>query len=210
MTERTSEPDGSTPGTSETSDIEQERADSGEDDGGRGDDDAPTFEGAPRRSFTASRIAVFTVLPGLLFAMALGAGFLKWMQSVERATDAARVESLQAAKDATVSLLSYQADTAQNQLEAAAAQMTGSFKDEYHDLIRNVVVPGATEKRISASASIASAGSVSATPDSAVVLLLVDQSTTVGNAQPSDMQSSVRVTMNKVGGRWLMSGFDPI
>jgi Mce-associated membrane protein len=57
---------------------------------------------------------------------------------------------------------------------------------------------------------VTSAGSVSATANRAVVLLFVNQRTSVGETQPTDMQSSVRVTMEKVEDRWLISGFDPI
>jgi Mce-associated membrane protein len=51
---------------------------------------------------------------------------------------------------------------------------------------------------------------VSATSDHAVVLVFVDQTVTVGRDAPSNTASSVRVTLDKVKGRWLVSGFDPI
>jgi Mce-associated membrane protein len=38
----------------------------------------------------------------------------------------------------------------------------------------------------------------------------VDQTVTVGNDAPTDTASTVRVTMEKVGNRWLISSFDPI
>jgi len=43
-----------------------------------------------------------------------------------------------------------------------------------------------------------------------VVLVFVDQTTTIGNDAPSQSTSSVRVTLDKVDGRWLISQFDPV
>ncbi|EUA23488.1 hypothetical protein I553_5098 [Mycobacterium xenopi 4042] len=40
--------------------------------------------------------------------------------------------------------------------------------------------------------------------------MFVDQTVTVGNDAPTDTASTVRVTLDKVGGHWLISGFDPI
>ena len=40
--------------------------------------------------------------------------------------------------------------------------------------------------------------------------MFVDQTVVVGSDAPTNTASSVRVTLEKVGGRWLISGFDPI
>jgi len=42
------------------------------------------------------------------------------------------------------------------------------------------------------------------------VLAYFDQSLSVGSAAPTRTNSCVRVTMEKLDGRWLISGFDPI
>ena len=44
----------------------------------------------------------------------------------------------------------------------------------------------------------------------AIVLLSVDQTVTLGNDTPSGATSSVRVTLDKIGGRWLVSDFTPV
>jgi len=180
----------------------------GDDISQKADDPQATKSGRRRTGW--ARIAVFAVLPALLLAATLGAAYLKWEHAAARAADLARSEALQAAKDATVALLSYRPETAQEELDAASEQMTGSFKNQYRDLITNVVIPGAREKHILAAAHVSTAATVSATSERAVVLLFVDQTTTVGSTPPTDLQSSVRVTMDKVGDRWLLSGFEPI
>ncbi|MGH3558044.1 MAG: twin-arginine translocation pathway signal, partial [Mycobacterium sp.] len=48
-------------------------------------------------------------------------------------------------------------------------------------------------------------------PDSAVVLLFVNQSTTSKDTpDPSISASSVQVTLTKADGKWLISKFDPV
>ena len=117
---------------------------------------------------------------------------------------------MQAAKDSTIAMLSYKPDTVEQQLNAARDLLTGEFRDSYTSLINDVVIPGAKQKQISAVASVPAAASVSADPNHAVVLVFVNQTVVVGQDAPTDTASSVRVTMDKVGDRWLISEFDPV
>ena len=107
-------------------------------------------------------------------------------------------------------MLSYDADTVQKDLAAAGDRLTGTFKDSYTSLTHDIVIPGSKEKHISAQASVPAAASVSATENHAVVLLFIDQTVAIGNAAPTDTASSVRVTLDRVNGKWLVSGFDPV
>jgi Mce-associated membrane protein len=157
-----------------------------------------------------SRVLAFGVLPLLAVVIAAGAGFLKWQDAWVRGSRVASIESVAAAKDSTVALLSYQPDTVDKDLRAARDRLTGSFKDSYTQLIQDVVIPGAKKQHISAVAVVPAAASVSATPQHAVALLFVDQTVAVGNDAPTETSSIVRVTMDKTGGRWLISAFDPV
>ncbi|MDT5058117.1 MAG: Mce-associated rane protein [Mycobacterium sp.] len=157
-----------------------------------------------------SRVLAFGVLPLLAVGIAAGAGFLKWQDGWVRGSRVAGIESVAAAKDSTIALLSYQPDTVDKELKAARDRLTGSFKDSYTQLIQDVVIPGAKKQHISAVATVPAAASVSATPKHAVALLYVDQTVVVGNDAPTDTSSIVRVTLDRTGGRWLISGFDPI
>jgi Mce-associated membrane protein len=163
-----------------------------------------------RRQADWSRIVAFAVLPALAFVLAVGAGVLKFMDSGVRDSDAARDASVQAAKDSTVALLSYKPDTVEQQLTTARDRLTGEFREQYTDLTTKVVIPGAKQKQISAAASVPAAASVSADPGRAVALLVVNQTVTVGSGAPADTASSVRVTLDKVGDRWLISKFEPV
>ena len=117
---------------------------------------------------------------------------------------------MQAAKDSTIALLSYKPDTVEQQLSAARDLLTGDFRDSYTSLTNDVVIPGAKQKQISAVATVPAMASVSANPNHAVVLVFVNQTVVVGQDAPTDTASSVRVTLDKVGDRWLISKFDPV
>ena len=165
---------------------------------------------APWRRIKWSRVFAFGVLPLLAVVIAAGAGFLKWQDGWVRGSKVAGIESVAAAKDSTIALLSYQPDTVDKELKAARDRLTGSFKDSYTQLIQDVVIPGAKKQHISAVATVPAAASVSATPKHAVALLYVDQTVAVGDDAPTGTSSIVRVTMDKTDGRWLISAFDPI
>ncbi len=115
-----------------------------------------------------------------------------------------------AATDGTTALLSYRPDTVQHDLESARSRLTGTFLDAYTQLTHDVVIPGAQQKQISAVATVAAAASVSTSADRAVVLLFVNQTITVGKDAPTTAASSVRVTLDNINGRWLISQFEPI
>ena len=170
----------------------------------------PAEPDKPKRRVNWSRVLAFGVLPVLALLLAAAAGFLKWQDNSIREDEVARIESVQAAKDSTIALLTYKPDTVEQQLGAARELLTGDFRDSYTALTNDVVIPGAKERQISALASIPAAASVSAEPNHAVVLLFVNQSVVVGTDAPTDTASSVRVGLDKVDGRWLISEFDPV
>jgi len=186
--------------TSDAVDIEDAEEESGTADAPRGD----------RRRVNWSRLLVFGLLPALVLGLAVAAGFLKLQESSSRADEMARIESVQAAKDSTTALLSYQPDSVEQQLGAAKDLLTGNFRDSYTSLTHDVVIPGAKQRQISAEASVPAVASVSAEPNHAVVLVFVNQRLVVGTGAPTDTASSVRVTLDKIGDRWLISDFQPV
>jgi Mce-associated membrane protein len=163
-----------------------------------------------RRRIQWSKAIAYGLIPGLALLLASAAGYLKWQDGTARGAEAARVESVRAAINSTIALLSYRPDTVQKDLEAAKGRLTGTFLSAYTQLTHDVVIPGAKQKQISAVATVPAAAASSATPTHAVVLLFVDQTVTVGQSAPTNTASSVRVTLDKVEGRWLISQFDPV
>ena len=155
-----------------------------------------------------SRVLVYGLLPALALLLAIAAGLLKWKDSSVRNTELARSQSVTAARDSTVALLSFRFDTVDRDVAAARERLTGGFRDIYTQRTQEELIPNAKERHVSATAIVPGAASESATSNHAVVLLFVNQSIKIGDAAPAAAVSSVRVTLDKVGERWLVSGFD--
>jgi Mce-associated membrane protein len=162
-----------------------------------------------RRRTSWPRVIAYGALPAVALLLASAAGFLKYQNDSVGGTDLAR-ESVRVATDGTVALLSYRPETVQMDLEGAIGRLTGTFRDTYTKLTHDVVIPGAQQKQISAVATVPAAASMSATATHAVVLLFVDQTVTIGKDAPTNTASNVRVTLDKVDSRWLISQFDPV
>jgi Mce-associated membrane protein len=149
-------------------------------------------------------------LPALALILALGVGYLKWLDGTARESRAAAEQSIRAASDSTIAILSYKPETVDRQLKDAADRLAEPFRQQYTQLVNDVVAPGAKQQHISAVATVPAAASVSATGRHAVVLVFVDQTTTIGSDAPTQSTSSVRVSLDKIDGRWLISQFDPV
>ncbi len=173
------------------------------------DGDAEEKPAAKAERFSRTRLLV-AGLPVLALILALGVGYLKWLDGTARESRAAAEQSIRAASDSTIAILSYQPETVDQQLKAAADRLAEPFRQQYAQLVNDVVAPGAKQQHITAVATVPAAASVSATGKQAVVLVFVDQTTTIGNDAPTQSTSSVRVTLEKVDGRWLISQFDPV
>lgn len=171
---------------------------------------AEPVEPPPGKRRLWNRVVAFGVLPALALLLAMGAGYLKWQDASIRDSQTAAEQSMRAATESAIAMLSYQPDSVEKELTAAVDRLTGAFRDSYTQLINEVVVPGAKEKRISAVTTVPAAASVSATENHAVVLVFVNQTTTVGNDPPTTTTSSVRVTLDKVDEKWLVSQFEPV
>jgi Mce-associated membrane protein len=175
----------------------------------------PSDIGEHRGSDRAQRrFGVRHVLGGLLvLAIAVcggGVGHLWWQKVQHSAADRARAESTQTAKDATNALLSYEPGTAEEKLTAARDRLTGSFRDSYTSLTKDVVIPAAVQRQVSAVADVPAVAVLTAGPRHAVAMVFVDQTTIIGGEAPTATSSVVKVTLDRVDGRWLVSGFDPM
>jgi Mce-associated membrane protein len=172
--------------------------------------DADEVPAERRVRFSWTRILACAVLPIVALALALGDGYLKWLDGSARASRTAAEQSVKAATDSTIAILSYRPDNVERDLKGAADRLTGGFRQQYTQLVSDVVAPGAKQQHISAAATVPAAASVSASENHAVVLVYIDQTTAIGNDAPTQTTSSVRITLERVHGRWLISQFDPV
>lgn len=170
-------------------------------------DSAATFLGESGRDVRRRRLA-FRVLPIVALVLVGIVGGMRWLD--QSYGSAAADDSVGAAKDGTVAILSYKPSSVEQDMDRASGLLTGAFKADYTNLAKEKVIPGSKKRQVSAVATVPTAASVSADARHAVVLVFVNQTVIIGNGAPTSTSSSIRVALDKVGDRWLISAFDPV
>jgi Mce-associated membrane protein len=156
---------------------------------------------------------VATVLAVLIMAAAALAVDLYYFQyRPDQKTDpTAAHAALVAASDGTVAVLSYSPDSLDRDFATAKSHLTGDFLSYYNQFTQQIVAPAAKQKATKTTATVIRAAVSELHPDSAVVLVFVNQSTTSSDRpEPTLRASSVLVTVSKVSGAWLISLFDVV
>lgn len=112
-----------------------------------------------------------------------------------------------AATAALEQLLSYDYRTIAAQAEQNSALLTGEFRTEYAATMAATIAPLAEEEKTVVQARSYEAGVMGQTPDTVTVQVFVNQAkTSEGDEEPSVDQNRVIATMQRVDGRWLISG----
>jgi Mce-associated membrane protein len=174
--------------------------------------DSADSSSAARRCLSAIPLIPVALVLGLLAAGGL-AGWLYFTQlRPDMQTDDAVAQSaVNAARDGTVALLSYKPDTLNQDFAAAKSHLTGDFLNYYDQFTKQVVTPAAQTKGVTTTAQVVGAAASELHPNSAVVLVFVNQVTaSKERPDPAMASSSVLVSLTKVHGDWLITKFDPV
>ncbi len=162
-----------------------------------------------RRRLARWRSIVATTLVVAAVGVAAGVYFILYWPD-QRVDDAAAHRAIQAASDGAVAVLSYSYDHLNRDFDNAKSRLTGDFLTYYRKFTDNVVAPTAQQGQLTASAKVIRAAISDLHPNSAVVLVFVDQTTaSTKKKDPEKTQSAVLVTLTKVNGSWLIAKFDP-
>lgn len=157
------------------------------------------------------------LVPALLVVLVLASAaltiglYFSWYRPDEQIDSRASAAVVDAARQGTVAMLSYTPETVDNDLAIAKSHLTGDFLSHFEDFARQVVAPASKQKALKTTADVVGAAVVDIHPDSAVVLLFVNQtSTSRERPEPSMTASSVQVSLSKVDGSWRIAEFDPV
>ena len=162
-----------------------------------------------RRRLARWRSIVATTLVVAAVGVAAGVYFILYRPD-QRVDDAAAHRAIQAASDGAVAVLSYSYDHLNRDFDNAKSHLTGDFLTYYSKFTDNVVAPTAQQGQLTTSAKVIRAAISDLHPDSAVVLVFVDQTTaSTKKKDPEKTKSAVLVTLTKVNGSWLIAKFDP-
>jgi Mce-associated membrane protein len=171
-------------------------------------------DGVVRRSARMVRSRLGAVL--LAAVLVASAGVAAWLYFEQYRPDqetnaAAASVALDAAKNGTVALLSYSPESLDKDFAAAKSRLTGDFLSYYTQFTEQIVTPAAKQKSVKTSAAVVRAAVSELHPDSAVVLVLINQTTTSKeNPDGSFAASAVKVGLKKINDTWLISSFDPV
>ena len=179
------------------------------------DDDA---DGVPPTGKTRRRSGRALVIAAVLafVLLAASAGLTSWLYvndyRPDQETDPAAAQvALDAAKTGTVALLSYSPESLDQDFANAKSKLTGDFLSYYTQFTEQIVTPAAREKSVKTAASVVRAAVSEIAPESAEVLVFINQTTTSKeNPDGAFAASSVKVGLTKIDGNWLIDSFDPV
>jgi len=181
---------------------------------GETETNAESKDGLLGRSARVVRAQVGAIL--LVVVLLASAGVATWLyfhqyRPDQQTNDAAANVALDAAKNGTVALLTYSPESLDKDFAAAKSHLTGDFLSYYTQFTEQIVTPAAKQKAVKTSAAVVRAAVSEIHPDSAVVLVFINQNTTSKeNPDGSFAASAVKVGLKKVNGTWLISAFDPV
>ena len=171
-------------------------------------------DGVVRQSVRWARARLGVILLAAALIASAGAGawlyFEQYRPDQETNTAAAGV-ALDAAKNGTVALLSYSPESLDKDFAAAKSHLTGDFLSYYTQFTEQIVTPAAKQKSVKTTAAVVRAAVSELHPDSAVVLVFINQNTTSKeNPDGAFAASAVKVGLKKINDTWLISSFDPV
>jgi Mce-associated membrane protein len=179
-------------------------------------DDSPKRTEGARRGWPRAMRSVKVVPVVLILLLLVSGGSAAWLyferyrpnQQIDPSVERAVVN---AASDGTVALLSYSPESLDKDFANAKSHLSGDFLSYYNEFTEQIVAPAAKQKSLKTTAHVIGAGLSELHPNSAVVLVFVDQSTTSKDRpDPAMAASTVRVSMTRINGSWLITKFDPI
>ena len=179
-------------------------------------DDSPKRTVRERRGLPRVLRKVKVVPAILVLLLLISGGAAAWMyfnrfQPNQHTDPSVARAVVNAASDGTIAMLSYSPESLDKDFATAKSHLSGDFLSYYTQFTDQIVAPAAREKSLKTTAHVMGAGLSELHPDSAVVLVYVDQTTTSKDMpDPSMSASTVLVSMARVNARWLITKFDPI
>jgi hypothetical protein len=174
------------------------------------DAETQTSRGRRRRSRARVRVGLPLLIGLVVLAVLLGAGVV-WLLNKAgelrapdlKASDSAAQQAVHAASQAARDLSSYDYRTLESDFKTASSQTTGSLHSEYDALAQQIRATAIQQQAVSQTVVI-KAGVEDATPTLAHVIVFANRNaTTTANPNRLPEPLRIRMTMVKIGDRWL-------
>lgn len=128
-----------------------------------------------------------------------------------RARASAAQEGRAVAVEVVPMLLSYDYTSAEAHFASVLDNLGGDFRGQFEDVGRTVIVPSALERKVVTTADVLESSVVSADTNEAEFLLFLNQSTTNAESPETKLDGSrVRVRVERIGERWLITELTPV
>jgi Mce-associated membrane protein len=159
-----------------------------------------------------SRLVPVLWVVAVVGSVLLVAGLAYFMWWPDRQTDEADKRSaITAASEGTAAVYTYASNTVDRDIAAAKSHLTGDFLAQYDHEATTAVAAVAKQKPMKTSAAVVGAAVTRLRPDSADVLIFLNQTTTiVGAPGPAMSVGSLLVSLSKIDGKWLISAMKPV
>ena len=161
----------------------------------------PVSTGRPRPPWSVVLVALALAVAGL--GVALAALLVDRSDGPADDGSAARAAALEAARERTVELTSYDHTTLDQDFARVLATATGDFKAEYEKTSAQLR-PTFEQTQAVASGSVLGAGLESYAPERAVAVVAVDQVIRTKGAAPRRERNRLRMVLVKPEGDWLV------
>jgi len=148
----------------------------------------------------------------LIASLAFASGYFYFVYRPDLQTDdAVTHQVIKAASEGAVALLSYSPETLDRDFANARSRLTDSYLAYYQRFADQIVGPAAQRGHVTTTATVVKAAVSELQPNSAVVLVFVKQKTaSKDKPEPVVTSSSLRVTLTKVNGSWLIEKFEAV
>ncbi|MFD4369423.1 hypothetical protein [Rhodococcus sp. NPDC058521] len=165
-----------------------------------------------RRVLSNPKFAPIVLATTMTVALvAAGTAYATVYRNDKASSDEANQEIVTSANDGAVAILSYSPTELEADFTKAKTHLTGEFLTYYEEFTTKVVKPAATDNGVDTTAQVVRSAVSKHEDDTAEVLAFVNQTTTsTPKPEPELSSSTVRITLDRVDGRWLISSFDPV
>lgn len=157
------------------------------------------------------RTGLVVVLGTLTVALVAGSAFLTILAENGRRQEQTTQEALARAEKLVPEILSYDFNTVEDELTSSLEHLGGEFRNQFESVSKNVIVPSAKERQVVTEATVVESSVVSAAPDTATVLMFVNQSTTSTDGPAPKLDGSrVQVTLHHNDSGWQITEMAPV
>lgn len=154
--------------------------------------------------------AVVSLLIAVFVGLAAVGGWFYWDRVQTHGEQAAQAElPKKAAKDIR-DVFGYDYQTVERSLSATYPLLTPAYRQEFEKRANAQIIPEARKREVVSQASVVGVGVMTATRDSASVMVFMNRTVTDKSREPVYDGSRLRVDYQRIGGEWLINYIAPI